>query len=80
MIFEAMGVQMYYEIHGEAGRPLLLLHGWGGKCESWLPVTRDFQDTHKIYVIDFPGHGRSSEPSAASVPCSTSGCSGERVT
>ena len=62
MIFEAMGVKMYYEVHGEAGRPLLLLHGWGGKCESWLPVTRDFQDTHTIYVIDFPGHGRSSEP------------------
>ncbi|MBQ2957985.1 MAG: alpha/beta hydrolase [Clostridia bacterium] len=62
MIFEAMGVQMYYEVHGEAGRPLLLLHGWGGKCESFLPVTRDFQDTHRIYVVDFPGHGRSSEP------------------
>ena len=62
MIFEAMGVQMYYEKHGEAGRPLLLLHGWGGKCESFLPVIRDFQDTHRIYVVDFPGHGRSSEP------------------
>ena len=62
MIFEAMNTRMYYEIHGEAGRPLLLLHGWGGKCESWLPVIRDFQDTHRIYVVDFPGHGRSSEP------------------
>lgn len=62
MIFEAMGVQMYYEVHGEAGRPLLLLHGWGGKCESFLPVIRDFQDTHRVYAVDFPGHGRSSEP------------------
>jgi len=62
MIFEAMGVQMYYEVYGEAARPLLLLHGWGGKCESFLPVIRDFQDTHTIYVVDFPGHGRSSEP------------------
>lgn len=62
MIFEAMGVRMYYEVHGNADRPLLLLHGWGGKCESWLPVIRDFQDTHTIYVVDFPGHGRSDEP------------------
>ena len=62
MIFEAMGVQMYYEKHGEAGRPLLLLHGWGGKCESFLPVIRDFQDTHCVYAVDFPGHGRSGEP------------------
>lgn len=61
MIFEAMGVQMYYEVHGE-GKPLLLLHGWGGKCESFLPVIRDFQDSHRIYVVDFPGHARSSEP------------------
>lgn len=62
MIFNALDVRMYYEVHGESGKPLLLLHGWGGKCESFLPVIRDFQDTHKIYVVDFPGHGRSSEP------------------
>ena len=62
MIFEAMGVSMYYEVHGEAKKPLLLLHGWGGKCESFLPVIRDFQDTHTIYVVDQAGHGRSSEP------------------
>ncbi len=62
MFFEAMGVRMYYETHGTAGRPLLLLHGWGGKCDSFLPVTRDFQDTHRVYAVDFPGHGQSGEP------------------
>ncbi len=61
MIFEDMGVRMYYEVCGE-GKPLLLLHGWGGRVESFLPVIRDFQDTHRIYAVDFPGHGRSSEP------------------
>lgn len=62
MIFEQNGAKVYYELHGEGGPWLTLLHGWGGKCESWLPVTRDFSDTHRILVLDFPGHGRSGEP------------------
>lgn len=62
MIFEYGKTRIYYETHGEAGEYLLLLHGWGGKCESWLPVIRDFSGAHRILVVDFPGHGRSSEP------------------
>ena len=62
MIFETRGVKMYYEVHGSSGRPLLLLHGWGGRCESFLPVTRDFETTRRVYVVDFPGHGRSDQP------------------
>lgn len=62
MTIEINGVGLYVEQHGESGRPLLLLHGWGGKVESWLPVIRDFQGSHRITVLDFPGHGRSGEP------------------
>ena len=62
MIFEYGKTRIYYETHGEMGEYLLLLHGWGGKCESWLPVIRDFSGAHRILVVDFPGHGRSSEP------------------
>ena len=62
MIFEYGKTRIYYETHGEMGEYLLLLHGWGGKCESWLPVIRDFSAAHRILVVDFPGHGRSSEP------------------
>jgi len=62
MEFVSRGVRMHYEVSGEAGEPLLLLHGWGGRGESFLPVTRDFQRTHRVYAVDFPGHGRSDEP------------------
>ncbi len=62
MEFVSRGVRMYYEVSGESGRPLLLLHGWGGRCDSFLPVVRDFQKTHRIWAVDFPGHGRSDEP------------------
>ena len=62
MIFEYGKTRIYYETHGEGANNLLLLHGWGGRCDSWLPVTRDFSDVHRVLVLDFPGHGRSSEP------------------
>ena len=62
MEFVSRGVRMYYEVSGEAGEPLLLLHGWGGQCESFLPVARDFEKSRRVYAVDFPGHGRSDEP------------------
>ena len=62
MEFISRGVKMYWEVSGETGTPLLLLHGWGGRSESFLPVARDFQTTHRVYAVDFPGHGRSDEP------------------
>jgi len=61
MIFEHNGQTLYYERQG-AGKPLLLLHGWGGKIESWLPVKRDFSQTREVIALDFPGFGRSPEP------------------
>ena len=62
MIFQHRDVDIYYESHGEAGEPLLLLHGWGGKCASWAPVIRDFSAERRVIALDFPGHGQSSEP------------------
>ena len=41
MFFDNAGVKLYYEKSG-SGAPLLLLHGWGGRADSFLPVTRDF--------------------------------------
>ncbi len=61
MIFERDGQNLYYERQG-AGKPLLLLHGWGGKIESWLPVERDFSAEREVIALDFPGFGRSPEP------------------
>ena len=63
MDFNYGGVNVYYEQHGQQGENLLLLHGWGGKCDSWLPVIRDFQAEMRLTVLDFPGHGNSDEPS-----------------
>lgn len=64
MTMDIRGAHVHYRQYGH-GKPLLLLHGWGGKIDSFLPVTRDFQATRQITVLDFPGHGESSEPPEA---------------
>ena len=40
----------------------MLLHGWGGNAESFLPIIRDFQSERKVVAVDFPGHRNSPEP------------------
>lgn len=61
-MMEACGAQVYYERRG-AGTNVLLLHGWGGRCESWAPVLRDFAGKCAMTALDFPGQGgRSSDP------------------
>ena len=63
LVFESNGARMNYEVAGDSGRVLLLLHGWGGCINSWLPVIRDFQRECRVVAVDFPGFGESPEPS-----------------
>ncbi len=62
MFTELDKVKLYYEQHGGQGKPLLLLHGWGCSTEIWQPLVRDFRGVRRLILIDFPGHGQSSEP------------------
>lgn len=63
MIFSFEDARMNYEEFGSGDRALVLLHGWGGSVESWIPVTRDFQKDFRVVAVDFPGFGQSPEPS-----------------
>ncbi len=63
MFFENGGARLHYECAG-SGRPLLLLHGWGGRADSFLPLARDMHSSRTVYAVDFPGHGQSPEPPA----------------
>ena len=56
---------MHYEVTGSGDRTLLLLHGWGGSTENWIPVVRDFQKNFRVVNVDFPGFGLSPEPETA---------------
>jgi pimeloyl-ACP methyl ester carboxylesterase len=52
------------------GKPVFLLHGWGGSKESWLSLVRalEFHELSNEFcfiAVDFPGFGESEEPEVA---------------
>ncbi len=54
------GVNINYEIMGE-GKPILLLHGWGGCINSMAPIWQFLKDRRKVYILDFPGESGGSD-------------------
>lgn len=50
------------ELHVEstgAGRPLVMLHGWAMHGGVFAPIVSGLARTHRVHVVDLPGHGRS---------------------
>src|SRR5262245_53990577 len=56
------GVDLYYELHGSAGEPLVLVHGFTGDMTDWRHQIRDLAGTFHLLVLDNRGHGRSHAP------------------
>ncbi|TNE70441.1 alpha/beta hydrolase [bacterium] len=54
-------LELYYEEIG-AGKPLLLLHGFGGCSQNWHPFINEFSAHFKLILVDLRGHGYSSNP------------------
>ncbi len=49
-------------MHQGCGEPLVLLHGFTGSAQSWLPVFGDLSRAHHVHAIDLIGHGQSAAP------------------
>ena len=56
------GVNIYFELHGERGEPLVLMHGYTGDITDWRFQITEFAGTHRVLVMDHRGHGRSQAP------------------
>lgn len=52
---------MYYEEHG-VGKPLVLLHGFGGCAQNWYQFTSKLSEHHRLILVDLRGHGYSTNP------------------
>jgi pimeloyl-ACP methyl ester carboxylesterase len=52
---------MYYEEYGE-GKPLLLVHGFGGSVKNWHPFVAKLKEYYRLIVVDLRGHGYSTNP------------------
>jgi pimeloyl-ACP methyl ester carboxylesterase len=56
------GLQMYYEIHGEGGTPLLLLHGGLFDIDQQFgPLLPGLSAARQVVAADFQGHGRTND-------------------
>jgi len=60
-IVQINNIEMYYEEYG-AGEPLVLLHGFGGCSQNWLPFIAELSERHRLIVVDLRGHGHSTNP------------------
>jgi pimeloyl-ACP methyl ester carboxylesterase len=56
------GFEMYYERHGDAGEPLVFVHGYTGDVGDWEHQIAEFASTHRVLALDHRGHGRSEGP------------------
>lgn len=54
-------INLYYEEYG-AGKPLLLLHGFGGCTQNWQSFIADLAEHYRLIVVDLRGHGYSTNP------------------
>lgn len=61
------GIDIYYELHGESGPALVLVHGFTGDISDWRFQIAEFAPTHRVLVLDNRGHGRSGVPSDTSL-------------
>ena len=56
------GIDIYFERHGDAGEPLVLVHGYTGDVSDWRHQIPEFSKTHRVLIMDHRGHGRSHAP------------------
>lgn len=55
------GLNLFYEISGD-GAPIILAHGNGEDHTIFDRLIPRLAETHTVYAVDSPGHGRSQQP------------------
>lgn len=56
-------IDINYELSGDTNtETVIILHGWGANLKTFAPVSKYLSKKYKVYSIDLPGFGESSEP------------------
>ncbi len=58
-VAQANEVGLYYELHGERGEPMVLIHGAWFDRRSWDAVLPELSRTFQVLTYDRRGHGKS---------------------
>lgn len=59
---ELSEVKMHYEIYGDTGHDLILVHGNGGSLDSLREAATYLANDYRVYLIESRCHGKSSDP------------------
>ena len=62
MYLNINNITIYYEKHGNSKKTILILPGWGNTRETFHYIINHFKNSHTIYIIDYPGLGKSPIP------------------
>ncbi len=54
-------ITMHYEVYGESGHPLILVHGNGGSCNSLREAAQYLANNYTVYLVESRCHGKSSD-------------------
>jgi len=55
------GLRMYYEIHGDGGVPLVIIHGAFGTVDMFGPLVPALAETRRVITVEMQGHGRTAD-------------------
>ena len=61
-VINIQNIDLHYEVYGDTGMPVVLLHGWGQNTEMMAFIGEFLKSHFIVYNIDFPGFGSSAEP------------------
>jgi pimeloyl-ACP methyl ester carboxylesterase len=56
------GFSIRYQVAGESGAPVILVHGFGASSDHWRKNTPVLAQHHRTYAIDLIGFGQSAKP------------------
>lgn len=57
------GVELYYEVHGDAEKPTILLtHGYSATSQMWKGQIEPLTKKYRLLIWDMRGHGQTDSP------------------
>jgi 3-oxoadipate enol-lactonase len=59
-IFSLHDHDLHYELHGDSGPAIVLIHGLGSSLRDWEHQTEALAARYRVLAVDLRGHGRSS--------------------
>lgn len=62
MKVEINGRKLHYEIFGQTGTPVVLIHGFGLDHSIWKEMVLKYLQNHRVILPDVCGHGKSDAP------------------